>query len=337
MRTDFRIPARHHGPAAALLPLLALFGAPTAFAQEARTHTYIPERGVQSFAVREPVVRLSPGDTLVSETMNGAFLPEAERSRAGEVGPIYIEGAERGDTLVVRVVRLQLNRDRAFSGTSAGFAALTMTNLTAMLHDPVPARRFVWELDLEANTGTLALPASGKEAVTVELAPMLGRMAVAPDRGEVIWNAAPGNFGGNMDTPEIRQGATVYLPVFENGAYFYFGDVHALQGEGEITGTGLETTAEVTFDFDLIKGKSIAWPRIENDEYIMVAGSVRPLMDAFRIAHTEMVLWLEGEYGLDRWEALQLLSQLGKARIGNVVDPNYTVVAMFPKKHLPPR
>lgn len=316
---------------------LATLALPFSAAGQGRTHTYVPERGYQSFAVREPVLRLFPGDTLISETMNGAFLPEGERNRAGEVGPIYIEGAERGDTLVIRVLRLELNRDRAFSGTSTGFAALTATPQTAMLHEPVPARRFVWELDLEANTGTLALPASGKEPVTVELAPMLGRMAVAPDRGEVIWNAAPGNFGGNMDTPEIREGVTVYLPVFEPGAYFYFGDVHALQGEGEITGTGLETTAEVTFAFDLIRGKSIAWPRIENDEYIMVAGSVRPLMDAFRIAHTEMVLWLESDYGLDRWEALQLLSQLGKARIGNVVDPNYTVVALFPKKHLPRR
>ena len=333
MRTDF--PARNPRVRPAAVMLVLLFGSPPAIAQEGQTHTYIPERGYQSFAVREPVLRVAPGDTLISESMGAAFMPEEERHLAGEVGPIYIEGAERGDTLVIRVVRLELNRDRAYSGTSTGFAALTMTPQTAMLHEPVPQRRFEWELDLEANTGTLALPASGKDPVTVELSPMLGRMAVAPDRGEVIWNAAPGNFGGNMDTPEIREGVTVYLPVFEPGAYFYFGDVHALQGEGEITGTGLETTAEVTFEFDLIKGKSIAWPRIENDEYIMVAGSVRPLMDAFRIAHTEMILWLEGEYGLDRWEALQLLSQLGKARIGNVVDPHYTVVAMFPKKHLP--
>lgn len=297
------------------------------------THTHVPERGWESFAVREPVVRLAPGDRLVSETLNPAF-PPAGGGPAGEVGPIFVEGAERGDALLVRVLRLELNRDRAFSGTSRGFAALTMTPETPMLHDPVPERRFEWILDREAATGTLALPASGKEPITVELAPMLGRMAVAPDHGEVIRNAVPGNFGGNMDTPEIREGAVVWLPVFEPGAYFYFGDVHALQGEGEITGTGLETTAEVTFEFDLLKGKTIAWPRIENDDFLMVAGSVRPLMDAFRIAHTELLFWLEDDYGYDRWEALQLLSQLGSARIGNVVDPNYTVVARFPKKYL---
>ena len=332
MRSDSS-PSLHGRPAIATLALLLLV--PVSASAQGQTHTFIPEQGYQSFAVREPVLRLAPGDTLISESMGAAFMPEEDRHRAGEVGPFYIEGAERGDTLVIRVVRLELNQDRAFSGTSTGFAALTMTPQTAMLHEPVPERRFEWKLDLEANTGTLELPASGKDPVTVELIPMLGRMAVAPDRGEVIWNAAPGNFGGNMDTPEIREGVTVYLPVFEPGAYFYFGDVHALQGEGEITGTGLETTAEVTFEFDLIRGKSIAWPRIENDEYLMVAGSVRPLMDAYRIAHTEIIFWLEEDYGLDRWEALQLLSQVGKARIGNVVDPHYTVVAMYPKRYLP--
>lgn len=310
---------------------------PTVALSQPRTHTHVQDQGWSTFAVREPVLRLSPGDTLISETMNGAFLPESERDRAGEVGPIFIEGAERGDTLVIRVDRLALNRDRAYSGTSTGFAALTMTPQTPMLHEPVPPRQFEWRLDLDAGTGTLDLPMSGMDPITVELEPMIGRMAVAPDRGEVIWVAAPGNFGGNMDTPEIREGVTVYLPVFEPGAYFYFGDVHALQGEGEITGTGLETTAEVTFTFDLLKDYEIAWPRIENDDYIMVAGSVRPLMDAYRIAHTEMVLWLERDYGFERWEAHQLLSQLGKARIGNVVDPHYTVVSLFPKRHLPAR
>jgi acetamidase/formamidase len=144
----------------------------------------------------------------------------------------------------------------------------------------------------------------------------------------------PGDFGGNMDVPDIKEGATVYLPIFHPGALFYYGDGHALQGDGEICGSGLETAMDVTFQFDLIKNKKIQWPRIETAEYLMTTGIVRPLMDAFRIAHVEMVQWLTAEYGFDKWEAYQLVSQLGTARIGNVVDPNYCVVARFPKKYL---
>ena len=91
----------------------------------------------------------------------------------------------------------------------------------------------------------------------------------------------------------------------------------------------------MTFQFELIKNKKIAWPRYEDNDFIMVAGSVRPLLDAFRIAHVEMVLWLESEYGFERWEALEVLSQVGVARIANVVDPNFTVMAKFPKKACP--
>jgi acetamidase/formamidase len=140
-----------------------------------------------------------------------------------------------------------------------------------------------------------------------------------------------------MDSSDAHEGTTVYLPIFHDGAYFYYGDAHALQGDGEITGTGIETQADVTFQFDLIKNKKIAWPRYEDADFIMVAGSVRPLLDAYRIAHVEMVLWLESEYGFERWEALEVLSQVGVARIANVVDPNFTVMAKFPKKYLPRR
>jgi amidase len=166
---------------------------------------------------------------------------------------------------------------------------------------------------------------------------MMGRLAVAPSGDQAIQGGAPGNWGGNMDSSDAREGTTVYLPIFHDGAYFYYGDAHALQGDGEITGTGIETQADVTFQFELIKNKKIAWPRYEDNDFIMGAGSVRPLLDAFRIAHVEMVLWLESEYGFERWEALEVLSQVGVARIANVVDPNFTVMAKFPKKYLPRR
>jgi acetamidase/formamidase len=166
---------------------------------------------------------------------------------------------------------------------------------------------------------------------------MLGRLAVAPSGAEAFGGLWPGNFGGNMDSSDAREGTTVYLPVFHDGALFYFGDVHALQGDGEIIGSGLETTADVTLQFDLIKGRRIRWPRMEDADDIMVAGSVRPLVDAFRIAQVELIEWLVEDYGFDRMEAYQVVSQAGHSRIANVVDPNYTVMAKFPKKLLPPK
>jgi acetamidase/formamidase len=140
-----------------------------------------------------------------------------------------------------------------------------------------------------------------------------------------------------MDASDIGEGATVYLPIFHDGALFYFGDAHALQGDGEIVGSGLETTMDVTFQFELIKGRRIRWPRLEDATHIMVAGSIRPLVDAFRIAQVELIEWLVDEYGFDKLDAYQVVSQAGVTRVANVVDPNYTVVAKFPKSALPPR
>ena len=166
---------------------------------------------------------------------------------------------------------------------------------------------------------------------------MLGRIAVAPAGEEAFGGLWPGNFGGNMDASDLREGPTVHLPVFHEGAHFYFGDVHAAQGDGEVCGSGLETTAEVTFQFDLVKGRAIAWPRAEDADGIMVIGSARPLIDAFRIAHVELIEWLVAEYGFEKMEAYQVVSQAGSARVANVVDPLYSVVARFPKRLLPPR
>ena len=301
----------------------------------AETHRFTPTVGTQTYAVREPVLTVKPGDILETHTLFSDFFTDKDGPWPGEVGPIYIEGATAEDTLVVKILKLRPNAPTGRSGTSASYGSLTATNTTPMLHEPVPTQRYIWNIDTKAMTATLDLPKSKLKQIKVELVPMLGRLATAPSGDQAISGGVPYDFGGNMDTSDAREGATVYLPIFHEGAYFYFGDVHALQGDGEITGMGIETSADVTFEIDLIKGKKIAWPRIEDDEYIMVAGSVRPLIDAFRIAHVEMIKWLEADYGFDRWEALQVFSQVGVARVANVVDPNYTVVAKFPKKHLP--
>ena len=137
-----------------------------------------------------------------------------------------------------------------------------------------------------------------------------------------------------MDCIETKEGTTIYFPVFVKGGYLAFGDVHAVQGDGELCGTALETSAKVTLEIDLMKKKTIEWPRFEDDRFIMVAGSSRPLMEAYKIAHVELIDWLVADYGFERLEALQILTQVGTCRVGNVVDPSYTVVAKFPKEYL---
>ncbi|MCC7181000.1 MAG: acetamidase/formamidase family protein [Acidobacteria bacterium] len=321
--------------------VLALALSLAALPAAAQTITYEPTAGVPTFAVREPVLRVKPGATVETRTFSKPgdyYDPKIAGPWPGEVGPFFIEGAAQGDTLVVRVLRLRPNRDIAISNvTPGGISGVAADSRTRLLNEPLPARRFVWKLDRAKNVGIIDLPNSAVKQMEIPLRPMLGRVATAPAGEEEFGGLWPGDFGGNMDASDVTEGATVYLPVFHPGGLFYFGDFHAAQGDGEIAGSGLESTADVTFQFDLVKGQRIRWPRLENDEFIMVAGSVRPLVDAMRIAYVELIEWMVADYGFDKMEAYQVASQAGVVRVANIVDPHYTVVAKFPKRLLPPR
>jgi amidase len=317
------------------LAILSVLIAAPAGAQD--TLRFEPRIGQPTFAVREPVATIRPGTVLISRTNHGAYYDEGGGAFPGEVGPFYIEGATTNDVLVVEVLKIRPNHDLAGAQLYPDFGGLASDSKLRLLNDPIAARRYEWRLDADAMTGTVALPGSEMGEITIELKPMLGRVAVAPAGGEAFAGLWPGDFGGNMDAPEVREGTTVYLPIFNDGAYFYFGDGHAAQGEGEVNGTGLETSMDVAFRIDVIRGKTIAWPRLEDDDYIMVAGSARPLIDAFRLAHVELVEWLADEYGFGKWDAYMLVGQLGENTVANIVDPIYTVVAKFPKRYLPER
>ncbi len=321
-------------PAAAVLGLL-LFG-PCASAQTVR---YEPTAGAPTFAVREPVLRIAPGTTLESRTFSqeGDYYEVQGGPWPGEVGPFFIEGATTGDTLVVKVIKVRPNRDTAVSTIGPGLSAVAGDSGLKILNEPIPSKRFVWRLDRQRMVGVLDLPNSASKRIELPLRPMLGRVAVAPRGHEAFGGLWPGNFGGNMDASDVREGTTVYLPIFHDGAYFYFGDGHALQGDGEICGSGLETTMDVTLQIDVIKGRTIDWPRLEDADHLMVAGSARPLVDAFRIAQVELIEWLVDDYGFEKFDAYQIVSQAGVTRVANVVDPNFTVVAKFPKQFLPAR
>lgn len=317
-----------------LLVLFALLATPLV-AQD--TIRFTPTVGHPTFAVREPVLRVRPGTVVITNTMFGGYYTREGGAFPGEVGPIYVEGATTNDILVVRIIRVRPNYDLAVSRLYSDFGGLATDSRVRLLNDTIPGRRYLWRLDRERMTGTTELPDSRMRSVTVDLRPMLGRVAVAPRGQEAFGGLWPGDFGGNMDAPEVREGTTVYLPIFHDGAYFYFGDGHARQGEGEVAGTGLETSMDVVLQLDLIRGRRIDWPRLEDDQYIMVAGSGRPLIDAFRLAHVELIEWLVEDYGFGRWDAYALVGQVAENTVANIVDPAYTVLAKFPKRFLPAR
>lgn len=311
-----------------VMALLAL----SAMAQRVDTVRFTPTVAQPTFAVREPVLRIRPGTVLISRTNHGPYYTEAGGAFPGEVGPFYIEGATTGDMLKVEILKVRPNTGLAAAQVYANFGGLASDSKVRMLNDPVQPRRYLWRLDTTRMTGTTEMPAS-KRTMTIDLKPMLGRVAVAPAGAEAFAGLWPGDFGGNMDAPEVREGTTVYLPIFHDGAYFYFGDGHARQGEGEVAGTGLETSMDVMFRIDVVKGKPIDWPRLEDENYIMVAGSARPLIDAFRLAHIELIEWMT-EYGFEKIDAYALLSQVAESTVANIVDPAYTVVAKINKRYL---
>jgi acetamidase/formamidase len=284
----------------------------------------------------EPIARVRPGETVVVHTVDafGDKLTSEEQRPTDilgpylnpQTGPIYVAGAEPGDTLAVKILDIQPARDWAVSCLVPYFGGLTSTALTRTLQAPLEER--VWRYQrTERNTWAY------RNRWEIPWAPFFGTIGTAPHI-EAVSSLAPGAHGGNMDVPDVTVGNTVYLPVHHPGALFFTGDCHAAQGQGELCGVALEIAARGTFVFEVIKGKAIAWPRIESDRAIMVVGSARPMEDAARIAYAELVGWLASDYGFDPLDAYQLLTQAGELYVGNMVDTTYSLVARCPKRFL---
>jgi len=296
------------------------------------------------YGVAPPVARLSPGDVLETNTLDcfGNVIRKPGDTLAlvkGDnplTGPFYVEGAEPGDTLAVKFLDLQLDSDQGVGAFAPGFGAVSTTSYTPMLNAPLPERIYFYPVDRARNVGTFRAQDSGF-TVEIPLRPFLGCVGVAPAGGEARSAVVPGEWGGNMDSPEASVGHTLYLPVNVTGALFYVGDGHAVQGDGEVAGTGLEIPLRVRLQLDLVKKKAIHWPRFETDEELMAVGAYRPLDDALRIAFTELIAWIHADYGLSELDAYELLSKVARIRLSEMVDPNYVVIAKVPKKFLPPR
>src|ERR1700732_4448628 len=291
-----------------------------------------------------PVEHVKPGDIIETNTLDafGNVLkkPGDKMSMVKGVnpltGPFYVDGAQAGDTLAVKILDLQVDGNQGVGGFAPGFGALNETAYTPMLHPPLPERIWFYPIDHATNTATFRALDSNFQ-VKIPLHPFFGCIGVAPAGGEARSSIVPAEFGGNMDSPEVSVGNTLYLPVNVPGALLYMGDGHAAMGDGEVAGTAIEVPLRTRLLISVIKGQKIAWPRFENDDAIMAVGAYRPLDDALRIAFTELVGWIHTDYGLSELDAYELLSKVAKIHLDEMVDPNYVVVALVEKKYLPPK
>jgi amidase len=286
----------------------------------------------------DPVLHVEPGDRIVVETRDafeGAIKTEKDMPSQKctmpflnpQNGPIMIKGAQKGDAVAVYIESM-LPRGENPRGTCAmipEFGGLTGTYYTATLNDPLP--EIVRKINVDEQW------VYWSERVTLPYKPHIGTLSCSPEI-DSISSLTPDNHGGNMDLPDMGPGSITYLPVRTAGARLFIGDAHACQGDGEVCGVAVEYATVTTIRVDLIKGWNIEWPRLENDEVIMCIGSTRPLEDATRIAYRELVRWMEKDYGFDKWDAYMMLSQCGRVRLGNFVDPKYTVGAAISKKYL---
>lgn len=324
-----------------------------------RLHKHAPSKYYYSYGPHEPAVEIEAGDTVETSTIDalngdrtGCQIPEEARHRMEPsppglveanplTGPFYIKGAKPGDLLAVHIETLAVNRDFGFSDNSPGFGVFCAEAVRAdggyfaALVDSFPGefprRHYVWTINHDEKLAEMPLSKGRLDRVRLPLRPFLGCIGVAARPGTFLQSVEQAGNGGNMDCPDVREGTTIYLPVLVEGAFLFMGDSHAVQGDGEISGGGVEVTSDVRFSVELVKNSLARWPRLEDDACLMTAGIAYPLIEAYRVAHAEMIAWLERSLGLDRFEALQLVSQGGSSRVCNVVSKAHTVVARLPK------
>jgi amidase len=303
-----------------------------------KSHHFQPTEYHLTLGSHPPVLEIGDGDSVITSTVDNMGRDAADREVTApdnpQTGPFYVREAEAGDVLAVHLERITPNRS----------IGRTRSHIAAHVLDPgyveVPSGGggaaedlLEWRIDIETWTATLSEPAFPKGPLVLALDPMVGCFGSAPPKGQAIAATTAGPYGGNMDYRGFRAGTTVYLPVFVPGALFFLGDVHALQGDGEIVGTGIEVSAEVAFTLRLIRGRSINWPRAEDRDGILTVGNARPLDQALQEATTEMLRWLI-ELGLEEQQAHTLMGQCVRYEVGNVFDPAYTMICRLSRNLL---
>ena len=310
----------------------------------------VPKSYYRTFSHSNPVLkRIKPGEVVSTQTLDSSgrdFHGDVRHPESGNplTGPFFIEGAEPGDAIRVQLRRVRLNRDWGYSGYQLGLYAL-LPDFIRSLYPPnykpdlaIPGRSNLvrWEIDLAHNVVRLKDPASAVVKMEFPTVPMLGCIGVAAQGDFVPTSGPAGSYGGNMDYNRVREGATVILPVYHPGALLYVGDGHALMGDGEPTGNGVETSMDVEFSVDIAKRVNLDGPRLENAESIISIGAqpefVSSLDRALSMATTDMVKWLTSEYKLEPWAAHLLVAFEGQY---DVVTVSGSMALRVPKKYLP--
>jgi len=278
-----------------------------------------------------PALTVSPGETFVAETelCTGDWLKSMDdRWEPGlGFGPnptvvVAVDGAQPGDVLAVHIDDIRPD-ELGYTGFAPG-------------DNPFPdwIRHTEWGVvskTVRIRNGLI----EWSDKLKLPIRPMIGTLGTAP-AVEVFSNDWPGPHGGNLDAQEVCPGATVYLPVHVPGALLHIGDVHAIQGDGEINcGGGIECRSEVTLTVGLEpRPARMGWPRIVDETHLTAVGCARPAEDAFRIATEQLIYWLADDYGMDELEAFLLLGQVLEARCTQFVDPLYTYVAKINRQYL---
>lgn len=317
----------------------------------AETHTIQADKFYNSFDHRHPVLaRIKTGDTVITKTLDAGGYGQ-NGQRGGErgnplTGPFFVEGAAPGDTLVIRFSRIRMNRNYGFTRYRMGTYAVTPESMEGVYPGSykkgavVPDRDDIvrWDIDLNRNTVRLSEPKSRVHPLEFPADPMLGCVGVAAPGVFAPTSGISGNYGGNMDYNRITEGSAVMLPVFHPGGLIFIGDGHAVQGDGETLGTGVETSMDVTFTVEVKKGARLPGPRLETADAIVAIASqpefASSLDRAFRMATSDMVDWLVAEYKMEPWAAHMLIGT--QARY-DVITAGGSMGLRLPKSVLPKR
>ena len=300
-------------------------------------HVFMPVSYPRVFDGKIPaVLHLHSGDTLRTTTIDAAGYDQrnAVQSIGGnpQTGPFYVDGAAPGDTLAITINKLQLNRNSALSdGRLAPTSVTPFYFSEARIADDLGEH---WLIDLEGGVARLRTPSERLKSFTVPVRPMLGCIATAPPDAEAYRANWLGPWGGNMDYNRLREGATVYLPIFQEGALLFFGDAHALQGDGEINGNALETSMDVEITVKVTPGHQSAGPRAEDGDSLMAMGIAGSFPEALKAATSELARWLQEDYKLNSNEVAVVLGTSVHYDIAEVVDPQVNIVARISKKTL---